>query len=57
MKCFAHRPKDLGHARALLKLGVEIAIVEGAIEACLKRGIPGAQVALDFLDELVEETS
>lgn len=57
MKCFAHRPKDLGHARALLKLGVEMAIVESAIESCLKRGIPGAQVALDFLDELIEETS
>lgn len=56
MKCFAHRPKDLGHARALLKAGVDMAIVEGAIESCLGRGVPGAQTALDFLDELVENS-
>lgn len=55
MKCFAHRPKDLGHARALMKLGVEISIVEQAIESCRSRGIPGADLALDFLDELVVE--
>jgi len=53
MKCFAHRPKDLGHARALLRLGVDLAVVEAAIEACRKRGIPGAQQALDFLDDLL----
>jgi hypothetical protein len=55
MKCFAHRPKDLGHARALLKAGVDTSIVEDAIEACLSRGVPGAQAALDFLDELIED--
>ena len=55
MKCFAHRPKDLGHARALLRLGVDLAVVEAAIEVCHKRGIPGAQEALDFLDDLLAE--
>lgn len=55
MKCFAHRPKDLGHARALLRLGVDLEIVESAIESCGKRGIPGAREALDFLDDLLAE--
>lgn len=55
MKCFAHRPKDLGHARALLKAGSDTSIVERAIESCRVRGVPGAEAALDFLDELLEE--
>lgn len=55
MKCFAHRPKDIGHARALLKAGADTGIVERAIESCRKRGVPGADTALDFLDELLEE--
>ena len=55
MKCFAHRPKDLGHARALLKLGVEMKIVDAAIEACKERGVPGVEKAIEFLDDLLEE--
>lgn len=55
MKCFAHREKDIGHARALLRLGVDMAIVEGAIEACRKRGVLGSVKALDFLDDLIAE--
>ncbi len=55
MKCFAHRPKDLGHARALLRLGVDLTIVEAAIEASRDRGISGAKEALDFLDDLLAE--
>jgi hypothetical protein len=56
MKCFAHRPKDLGHARALLKLGVNLNIVESAIESCRDRGVPGADQALEFLDDLIDES-
>lgn len=55
MKCFAHRPKDLGHARALIKGGARIDYVESVIEEHLNKGIPEAEKALDFLDELREE--
>ena len=55
MKCFAHRPKDLGHARALIKAGVDINMVEKQIEEHKKNEIPQAKEALDFLDDLREE--
>lgn len=55
MKCFAHRPKDLGHARALMKAGVDVKLVEDIIEGHQARGLPEAQKALDFLDQLKEE--
>jgi hypothetical protein len=42
MKCFAHREKDLGHARALLKKGVDLKLVERAIEEARDRGLRGA---------------
>lgn len=55
MKCFAHRPKDLGHARALLKAGVDVKAVEARIEELKGKGIEEADAALDFLDDLLEE--
>jgi hypothetical protein len=55
MKCFAHRVKDLGHARALIKAGADISFVEKVIEGHLKKGMPLAQEALDFLDHLIDE--
>ncbi len=55
MKCFAHRPKDVGHAKALLKKGANVTKVEAHIETLLKRGIPGSQAALDFLQDVVEQ--
>ena len=55
MKCFAHRPKDLGHARALMKGGVDVKLVEDVIGRHLDKALPGAQDALDFLDQLKEE--
>jgi len=54
MKCFAGREKDVGHARALLKRGPELAIVERRIQELADRGVTGAQDALDFLDDLTE---
>lgn len=54
MKCFAHRQKDVGHARALLKKGVDLLLVENHIENLKKMGIPKSQEALDFLDDLKE---
>ncbi len=54
MKCFAGREKDVGHARALLKRGPELAIVERRIQELADRRVTGAQDALDFLDDLTE---
>ena len=55
MKCFAHRPKDVGHAKTLIKKGADLKQVEAHIESLLQRGIPGAQAALDFLQDVVEQ--
>lgn len=52
MKCFAGREKDVGHARALLRRGPDLGIVEGRIEELVERGVAGAQDAADFLDDL-----
>ncbi len=52
MKCFAGRAKDVGHARALLKLKLDLGLVERRIEELIDRHIPGAQDAADFLDDL-----
>ncbi len=52
LKCMAHRPKDLGHARALVKAGAELQWVEDHLESLKKRAIPGVAKALDFLDEV-----
>jgi hypothetical protein len=52
MKCFAGRPKDAVHARALLKKLPDLKRVEQHIEALMEKGIPGADRALDFLDEI-----
>lgn len=55
MKCFAHRPKDLSHARALVKAGADLQMVEALIEKHKSKGIPMASEALDFLDDLIGE--
>jgi hypothetical protein len=54
MKCFAGREKDVGHARALLKRSPDLGLVERRIQTLADRGVPGAQDALDFLDDLLE---
>lgn len=54
MKCYAHRSKDIGHARALLKLGADTDFVEKHIEALKRKQIPGCKEALDFLDDLLD---
>lgn len=55
MKCFAHRSKDVAHAKQLLKLGVDLKIVEDQMELLRSKRIPGVQEALDFLDDLLEQ--
>ena len=54
MKCYAHRKKDVGHARALLRKKPNLQIVEDRIDVLLEKGIPGSQAALDFLQEVQE---
>jgi len=57
MKCFAGREKDVAHARALLrrKPGPDLGIVERRLQELADRRVKGAQDALDFFDDLVEE--
>ncbi len=55
MKCFAHRQKDVGHAKALIKNGADLDRVQSRIEELLGKKIPGAQQALDFLDDVIEQ--
>ncbi len=55
MKCFAGRPKDIPHARALLRAGIKTEIVEGQLNHLLSRRIPGSEKAIDFLQELLDE--
>jgi hypothetical protein len=54
MKCFAHRRKDVGHGRALVRGGADLDRVESRIEELLRKRIPHAEAALDFLQELTE---
>lgn len=55
MKCFAHRQKDVGHAKALVRGGADLDRVKARIEELLKKRIPGAQLALDFLDDVLDQ--
>jgi predicted nucleotidyltransferase len=57
MKCFAGRDKDRSHARALLREKPDLAIVEGRLSALAEKGLKGAQNALDFFDDLLEEAT
>jgi len=54
MKCFAHRKKDIAHARALVRAGANVDNVYARIEALLKRKIPGSDKAENFLNEIVD---
>lgn len=56
MKCFAHRSKDISHAKALIQGGADLKIVEARIEALKSRRIPGCRQAFEFLDEIIEMT-
>ncbi len=55
MKCFAHRQKDVGHARALIRKGANAEFVEKQIQSLLKKKIPQAQEALDFLYDVLDQ--
>lgn len=51
MKCFAGRPKDISHARVLIRSGASTEVVEKHIRSLQKNRIPGAKKALVFLHE------
>lgn len=55
MKCFAHRQKDVSHAKALVLGGAEIARVQARIEELEQKKIPGAAKALEFLEDILEQ--
>lgn len=57
MKCFAHRAKDIGHTKFLLKKNANLKIVENQIELLKQKKIVGAKEAFDFLDGILEEIS
>jgi hypothetical protein len=55
LKCFAHRPKDVVHSKALLKKNPDLKKIEAHIEMLKSKGFPEAQKALDFLDEVLDQ--
>lgn len=52
MKCFAGRQKDVPHARALVQKKADTDFVEKHIQQLMKKRIPGAEKALEFLHEI-----
>lgn len=55
MKCFSGREKDIGHAKALIKNGADLGIVDGHIQTLADKGVPNATKALDFLDDIRDQ--
>lgn len=54
LKCFAGRPKDRPHARALYKKIKNPKIVDRHLQNLLEQNVPGSQNAADLFDELEE---
>ncbi len=54
MKCFAHRQKDIPHARALVKKGATLAIVDKQMAFLKKNKAHGVEQAVEFLDMILE---
>lgn len=55
LKCFAHRGKDVGHVKALIKQKANIGLVENHINKLIKKKIPLSKKALDFLYDVLDE--
>ena len=55
MKCFAGRDKDRPHARKLIRLASDLALVDRQLEYLVERRYPGAERALDYFDDLRDE--
>lgn len=54
MKCFAHRQKDMAHARALIRSGVKLETVYSRIEELTAVNRASSQKAQDFLEQVLE---
>lgn len=54
MKCFAHRQKDIAHARALLRAGADTDFVYNRIQELDRSQIPGTEKALEFLETIID---
>ena len=54
LKCFAGRDKDRPHAVRLLKAAKDLEIVDRRLDELMRQGVPGAQKAADFFDDLRE---
>lgn len=54
MKCFAHRHKDIAHARALVRAGADVDLVFARIEELQRRKLPEAKKAKTFLEEVLD---
>lgn len=54
MKCFAHRAKDIPHARALVRQGADTEFVMEHIENLRPKKLPHTQEALEFLDQILD---
>lgn len=52
LKCFAHREKDIGHARLLMKVCKDLDFVDNHLQKMLEEKIPNAQEACDFFDDI-----
>lgn len=55
MKCFAGREKDIGHAKALIKKGADLDMVDHHMQQLSDKGLPGSTEALDFLDDIKDQ--
>jgi enoyl-CoA hydratase/carnithine racemase len=55
MKCFAGRDKDRSHARKLIRLVADFDVIDAHLARLVERGYPGAQKAVDYLDDLRDE--
>jgi hypothetical protein len=55
MKCMAGREKDIGHARALIRRGANLQMVERHLEELARKGIVRAKDAVLFLEDLMME--
>lgn len=55
LKCFAHRGKDVGHVKALIKQKTDVDFVENHIKELIKKNLPESKKALDFLYDILDE--
>ncbi len=55
MKCFAGREKDIPHARALIRKGVDLKLVDRRLQELLEKKLPSARQAADLFDDLCDE--